>query len=154
MSRVLAIMLTLLLAVPCHALERRIYPAPEQASADIAAAIKMSAARHRRVILDFGGNWCPDCQALDLYFYDAANRPLLDANFLLVHINVGRLDQNLDIAARYGIPLDKGVPALAVLDPGGKLIYSQRMGEFEAMLHMESSAITQFLERWKPGKKP
>jgi thioredoxin 1 len=154
MSRVLAAMLTLLLAVPCHALERQIYPAPEQASAEIAAAIKMSAAKHRRVILDFGGNWCPDCQALDTYLHDAANQPILDANFLLVHVNIGRVDQNLDIAARYRIPLDNGVPALAVLDVGGKLIYSQRTGQFEAMRHMESSAVTQFLERWKPGKPP
>lgn len=154
MSRVLAAMLGLLLAVPCHALERQIYPAPEQASADIAAAIKMSAAKHRRVILDFGGNWCPDCQALDTYLHDAANQPILDANFLLVHINIGRVDQNLDIAARYRIPLDQGVPALAVLDVGGKLIYSQRTGQFEAMRHMESSAVTQFLERWKPRKPP
>lgn len=154
MSRVLAAMLGLLLAVPCQALERQIYPAPEQASADIAAAIKMSAAKHRRVILDFGGNWCPDCQALDTYLHDGANQPILDANFLLVHVNIGRVDQNLDIAARYRIPLDKGVPALAVLDVGGKLIYSQRTGQFEAMRHMESSAVTQFLERWKPGKPP
>jgi thioredoxin 1 len=154
MIRVSAAMLWLLLAVPCHALERQIYPVPEQATADIAAAINMSAAKHRRVILDFGGNWCPDCQALDVYFHDSANQPILDANFLLVHVNIGRVDQNLDIAARYRIPLDKGVPALAVLDVGGKLIYSQRTGEFEAMRHMESNAVTLFLERWKPGKPP
>ena len=68
----------------------------------------------------------PDCQVLDLYFHDAANRPILEANFVLVHINIGHGDQNLDIAARYGIPLDKGVPALAVLNRHGKLLYSQR----------------------------
>jgi len=47
----------LVIAAPCHALERQIYPAPEQASADIAAALKIAAAQHRRVILDFGGDW-------------------------------------------------------------------------------------------------
>jgi thioredoxin 1 len=154
LSRALGAMLALALTVPTHALERQIYPSPEQASADIAAALKTSAAKHRRVILDFGGNWCPDCQALDIYFHDPANQPILDASFILVHVNIGRLDQNLDIAARYRIPLDKGIPALAVLDVGGKLIYSQRTGEFEAMGHMQSSAVTEFLERWKPGKAP
>ena len=154
MNRILAPMLTLLLAVPCHALERQIYPAPEQASADIAAAIKTAAAKHRRVILDFGGNWCPDCQALDTYFHDAVNQPILEADFLLVHVNIGRMDQNLDIAERYRIPLEKGVPALAVLDADGRLIYSQRTGEFESMGRMKSSAVTQFLDRWKPGIAP
>ena len=154
MNRIPSAALWLLLALPCHALQRQIYPAPEQASADIAAAIKASAAGHRRVILDFGGDWCPDCQVLDTYFHDAANRAILDANFLLVHVNIGRMDQNLDIAGRYRIPLDKGVPALAVLDAHGRLIYSQRAGEFESMRRMESSAVTRFLERWKPGGAP
>lgn len=71
---------------------------------------------------------------------------------MLVHINIGHKDQNLALAARYGIPLDKGVPALAVLNRHGKLLYSQKAGEFEAMRHMDSSAVTAFLNRWKPGK--
>jgi thiol:disulfide interchange protein len=144
----LAALLALVIAVPCHAQQRE---TPEQASADIAAALKTAAAQHRRVILDFGGDWCPDCRVLDGYFHDAANKPILDANYVLVHINVGHVDQNLDIAARYAIPLTKGVPALAVLDINGKLLYSQKTGEFEAMRHMESGAVTEFLQRWKSG---
>jgi thioredoxin 1 len=141
---------TIVIAKPSHSLERQIYPAPEQASADIAAALKEAPAEHRRVILDFGGDWCTDCQVLDIYFHDATNKPILEANFILVHINIGHRDQNLDIAGRYQIPLDKGVPALAVLNMRGKVIYSQKSGEFEPMRHMESSAVTQFLTQWKP----
>jgi streptogramin lyase len=88
---------------------------------------------------------------LDLYFHDAANRPLLETNFVLVHINIGRMDQNLDIVERYQIPLKKGVPALAVLDTDGKLIYSQKTGEFEDMRHMNSGAVMEFLTQWKLG---
>ena len=102
------------------------------------------------MILDFGGDWCTDCQVLDIYFHDSANKPVLEANFILVHINIGHKDQNLDIAGRYQIPLDKGVPALAVLNMRGKVLYSQKSGEFEPMRHMESSAVTQFLTQWKP----
>lgn len=137
---------------PLQSAERHIYPAPEQAEADIAAALKTAATEHKRVIVDFGGDWCTDCQVLDLYFHDAANKPLLEANYVLVHVNVGHIDQNLDIAARYRIPLKKGVPAVAVLSKRGKLLYSQKTGEFEAMRHMESSAVTQFLTRWKATK--
>jgi thioredoxin 1 len=130
-----------------------IYPPPEQASADIAAALKSAAATHKRVILDFGGNWCTDCHVLDLYFHDAANWPLLAANYLLVHVNIGHLDTNFDIAARYRIPLNKGVPAIAVLDDHGKLLYSQKTGEFEAMRYMQTGAVTDFLVRWKRPAK-
>jgi thioredoxin 1 len=105
------------------------------------------------VIVDFGGNWCTDCHVLDSYMHDATNQPLVEANFVVVHVNIGRKDSNQDIAERYGIPLDKGVPALAVLDERGKLLYSQTGGEFEDMRHMDGAALTQFLQRWKPGGK-
>ena len=135
--------------VPARSAERDIYPAPGQAKADLAAALAASAAAHKRVILDFGGNWCPDCHVLDLYFHDSVNRPILDANYILVHVNIGCMDENTDIAERYQIPLRKGVPALAVLGAHGELLYSQKTGEFEAMRGMQSAAVTDFLRRWK-----
>lgn len=129
---------------------REVYPDPSQAKTDLAAALKTAAETHKRVLIDFGGNWCGDCQVLDIYFHNDANRSILEANFVLVHVNVGHMDENLDIAQRYDVPLNKGVPALAVLSDHGKLLYSQRSGEFESMRRMESSAVTQFLVQWKP----
>jgi thioredoxin 1 len=129
---------------------RDIYPDPSQARPDLAAALKSAAATHRRVLLDFGGNWCGDCQVLDLYMHDSKNQPLVEANFVVVHINVGHFDANLDLAEKYDVPLKKGVPALVVLSDRGALLYSQKNGEFEAMRTMESSALTNFLVQWKP----
>ena len=131
---------------PGHAV---IYPDGAQAESDIAAALTRAGQEHKRVLLDFGGNWCADCQVLELYFHDAVNRPLLESNYVLVPVNIGRYDQNLAIAARYSVPIDKGVPALAVLAPDGHLIYSQRQGEFEPMRTLDSTAVTAFLLRWK-----
>jgi thiol-disulfide isomerase/thioredoxin len=123
-------------------MNRDIYPDPQQAGPDLAAALKTAAQTHKRVLLDFGGNWCGDCMVLDLYFHAPGNRPLLDANFVLVDVNIGHMDANQDIAEKYGVPLDKGVPALAVLDEKGMLLYSQRAGEFESMRNLQSSAST------------
>ena len=61
------------------------------------------------------------------------------------------MDANLDIARQYDVPVEKGVPALAVLSENGTLLYSQRGGEFEAMRRIDPSAVTGFLEQWKPG---
>ena len=146
-------MLLVIAARTANSATRDIYPAPAQAKADLAAALKTAAATHKRVLIDFGGNWCGDCQVLDIYFHDPANRPILDANFVLVHVNIGRVDENLDIAKKYAVPLDKGVPALAVLSEKGTLLYSQKGGEFEAMRRMESSAVTSFLVQWKPARE-
>jgi thioredoxin 1 len=126
-----------------------IYPDGAQAGQDIAAALARAGKEKKRVLLDFGGNWCGDCQVLEIYFHDAANRPLLEQNYVLVPVNIGRYDENLDIAARYGVPVTKGVPALAVLEPSGQLIYSQRNAEFEAMRKINSASVTAFLLRWK-----
>jgi thiol:disulfide interchange protein len=151
--RFIALGAALLLAVTAvHPAEPTIYPASGHARADLAAALHSAAATHKRILLDFGGNWCPDCVALDKYFHDARNLPILNANYVLVHVNVGHLDANKELAARYGIPLKKGVPALAVLSDRGKLLYSQKGGEFEKMSQMQSSSVTKFLIRWKPDK--
>ncbi len=137
---------------PALSADRDIYPDPAQARADIAAALKTAAATHKRVILDFGGNWCGDCHVLDIYFHNSENRPILESNYVLVHVNVGKYDANLDLAQRYGIPLQKGVPALVVLSDKGKLLYSQKSGEFEKMRSMQANSVTSFLVQWKPTK--
>ena len=126
-----------------------IYPDGAQGKADVAAALAQAAREHKRVLLDFGGNWCGDCQVLAIYFQDPVNRSLLDAHYVMVPVNIGRYDVNLDLAARYGVPIAKGVPALAVLDAKGTLLYSQRNSEFSAMRNMDVSSVTAFLNRWK-----
>lgn len=135
--------------MPVRAAAPDIYPAADRAKTDLSAALAAAGANRKRVILDFGGNWCADCHVLDYYFHDATNGSLLDANYILVHINIGRMNENLDIAGRYLIPLRKGVPALAILGSHGELLYSQRTGEFQAMRAMQSSAVTDFLLHWR-----
>lgn len=132
---------------------KHIYSETANPRADIAAALAQARRTHKRVILDFGGDWCGDCQVLDIYFHNPQNLPILEANFVLVHVNVGEYDANLDLAKKYGIPLEKGVPALAVLSDTGKLLYSQRGGEFEKMGRMEPGDVTRFLVQWKPGRQ-
>ena len=131
-------------------ISREIYPDPSQAKSDLAAALNTAAKTHKRILVDFGGNWCGDCKVLDLYFHAPAIQPILEANFVLVDVNVGHVDANLDIAEKYGVPLNKGVPALAVLSENGTLLYSQKGGEFESMSHMDPSAVTSFLVQWEP----
>ncbi len=129
---------------------RVIYSETADPHADIQAALTTAGREHKRVILDFGGNWCGDCQVLDIYFHDGKNRNLLESNYVLVHIDIGHMDENTDVAEKYGVPLAKGVPALAVLDSNGNLLYSQKNGEFEAMRRMDEASVTTFLNQWKP----
>jgi thiol:disulfide interchange protein len=128
---------------------KHIYSETADPSADIAAALAQAKREHKRVIVDFGGDWCGDCQVLDIYFHQSPNADLLEKHFVLVHVWIGHMDANLAIAAKYGVPLNKGVPALAVLNAYGKVVFAQKTGEFEDMRHMEPGSVTEFLEKWK-----
>jgi thiol:disulfide interchange protein len=123
-----------------------LYSETSNAATDIAAAIAQARREHKRILLDFGGNWCGDCQVLDIYYHQSPNAELLAKHFVLVHVNIGHMDQNVAIAEKYNVPIKKGVPALAVLDSHGKLLYAEHDKEFE---HTSPSAITDFLNRWK-----
>lgn len=129
--------------------KQHIYSETANPTADIAAALKKARVEHKRVLLDFGGDWCPDCQVLDIYFRQQPNAALLAKHFIVVHVYIGHMDQNLDIPKKYDVPINKGVPALAVLDAHGKLLYSQQTGQFENMRNMSSSDVTEFLNKWK-----
>jgi thioredoxin 1 len=124
-----------------------IYPDISQAQTDVQSALVEARQTHKRIILDFGGDWCPDCQVLNVYFNQSPNRELLDKYFIRVNVNIGREDANLELAHKYGVPV-QGVPALAVLDSHGKLLYAQNK-EFSDMRHMQSTDLTGFLNKWK-----
>lgn len=134
-------------------LERKdIYHASLDANTEIAETVQKATAEHKRVLVVFGGNWCFDCHVLDTAFHSPEIAPTLNKSFLVVHVDIGQMDKNLDVAKKYDIPLGRGVPAIAVLDSDGKLLFSQKRGEFEAARSMAPEDILDFLNKWKPGR--
>ena len=136
------------------AVKKDLYPANANAQAEIDAALKRAAPNHKRVLLVFGGNWCYDCHVLDHALHDGAAGKIMKESFELVHVDIGEADKNLDLAKKYRIPLEKGVPAVAVLDEDGKLLYSSGDGEFEAARTMRKKDLVAFLERWRKKASP
>lgn len=128
-----------------------LYPDPREAGADLKAALAKAGKEHKRVLVVFGANWCYDCHVLDTTFHSKEFATLVDSSYVVVHINIG--DEGKDnnaLAARFGISLGKGVPAIAVLDPGGNVIYSQKNGEFESTVKIGPQDVRAFLVKWKP----
>jgi len=128
-----------------------IYPDIPRADADIRAALADASRTHKRVLLDFGGNWCTDCKVLDVYMRRPENAAILESRFIVVHVNVGEkgITDNFAIGERYGVPLKKGVPALAVLDSDGTILHAQKAGEFESMRSMSPQSVNDFLVKWQ-----
>jgi thioredoxin 1 len=150
----LAIVLAALLAATAlmAAENEPIFEEKADAHQQISAALKSAAKDGKNVILDFGANWCEDCHVLETQMHKPELAALIKKSFVVVNVDVGRFDKNLDLATQYHIPLNKGIPAVAVLGPRGELLYAQDQGQFEDARHMTAEAIMSFFEKWKPGK--
>jgi len=127
----------------------QLYKADANATQDIRRALAAAVKQHKNVLLDFGGNWCIDCHVLENAFHQPRIAPLLNSNYLVVHVDVGRYDKNLDLVKKYHVNLEKGVPSLAVVDALGKVLYAT--GDFERAHMMSEDDVIQFLGKWKPS---
>jgi thiol:disulfide interchange protein len=131
-------------------MKKDLYPANADARAEIKEAEEKAAAERKRVLLVFGANWCFDCHVLDLAFHRPDFASAM-AGYEVVHVDIGPDGQkNGDLAKQYDTPLNKGIPALAVLESDGKVVVSQKNGEFEDARSLTPEALLEFLNKWKP----
>ena len=131
--------------------DKEIYVPGLNAHDEIAHAVKLAAQQHKRVLIVFGANWCYDCHVLDLAFRRPDVAAVLTPNYEVVHVDVGEGNKNQDIMRQYQVPMARGIPAIAVLDGNGKLLYSQKGGEFEKARALGPDDLVAFLNKWKPG---
>ena len=130
--------------------KKDLYPADTDAQKEIQEALRAAAKSHKRVMLVFGGNWCYDCHVLDAAFHSPEIAPTVNRSFIVVHVDIGEYNKNLELAKKYDVPLEKGVPAAAILDGDGTLVVSQKNQEFEKARSMSPEDILAFLNKWKP----
>ena len=114
------------------------------APAQIQTSLQEAKVTHKPVLVVFGANWCGDCKVLDMSFKTGPSAPLIQQHFKMVKVNVGKFDRNLDIAEAYGVPLKKGIPAVAILSIDGKVIYATKTGELADARNMGDTAIYDF----------
>lgn len=131
-----------------------IYSKSADAHQQIAAALAQARTQHKLVLLDFGGNWCYDCHVLDLAFHRSDLAPLLASDYILVNVDVEEFNYNLDIVKQYGLSIMQGVPMLAILSPGGKVLASSSDGSLQATRGLGPEDLIRFLASWQaPAQK-
>ena len=81
--------------------------------------------------------------------HEGAAGKIVEESFLLVHVDIGEGEKNPELVKTYRIPIEKGVPAVAVLNGDGKLLYSSGDGEFESARTMFKRDLVAFLSRWR-----
>jgi thiol-disulfide isomerase/thioredoxin len=111
-----------------------IYEESADARAQVAAAVAKAKKENRRVLVQWGANWCGWCHLLhEKFASDRAIARELMYEYDLVLVDVGRFDKNLDLASGLGADLKaNGLPFLTVLDGEGKPLANQETGSLES----------------------
>jgi protein disulfide-isomerase len=142
MKRLLGLLLMLAMAGAAFAA-----PLPYDPAADAHAALERGIAQARseakNLLIVFGANWCEDCRDLDKAMR-GSSAPLIASQFIVVKVDVGNFNKNLDLAQRYGNPTAKGIPAAVIVTPADQVLYSTRGGELANARRMGEQGIYDF----------
>jgi thiol:disulfide interchange protein len=119
---------------PARKKRQPIYDETADAGDQIAAALAGAKQENRRVLIQWGGNWCIWCYRLhELFAANADIKRKLLYEYDIVLIDIGRWNKHMDVAARYGADLRRaGVPYLTILDADGRVLANQDTGELAA----------------------
>ena len=110
-----------------------IYDEKADAREQISAAVAKAMKENRRVLVQWGANWCGWCHLLHNTMKsdrELSRKVLYEYDVVL--IDVGRFDKNIELATEFGADLKAhGLPYLTVLDGDGKVIANQDTGSLE-----------------------
>ena len=127
-------------------------PYDEHADADarVAAAKARARASGKLLLIDLGGNWCPDCRMLAGTIERPEVRSWVARYYEVVTVDIGRFDKNGQTAAHYGIPGRlEGVPAMLVVNPRtDKLLNAGHVSALSDARHMSPQALADWLASW------
>jgi thiol-disulfide isomerase/thioredoxin len=127
------------------------YPYEETANADaeVAAAFARARKSGKRVLIDFGGNWCADCRIIAGVMELPEMKPFMARYYEYVAVDVGRFNKNMHIPARYGLGrLPKGVPTIVIAEANGKAVNISNAADLESARSMTPQGIADWLARW------
>ena len=123
-------------------------PYDENADAleNISMALKNAKLENKYVLLQMGGNWCPDCRTLGEYFSRPDIKQWLDDRLILVSVDVGEWNRNLDIVEEYGNPISEGIPALVLLNSNDEVMLATLAGELASARSMSKDDLIEWLQ--------
>jgi thiol:disulfide interchange protein len=127
-----------------------IYDEQADGTKQIAQALTAAKAGNRRVLLQFGANWCGWCHRLHhLFQTDEKIAGVLKRSYVVVLIDVNK-GHNGGVDKEYGHPTLHGLPVIVILDADGKALVTQDTGKLEEGDHHDPAKVLAFLTQWAP----
>lgn len=126
-----------------------IYDEKANADADVARAFDRAKKSGKRVLLDLGGDWCPDCIVLSNFMKLPEIKRFVDKHYEVVLVDVGRFNKNLHIPARLGFTEKlRGVPAVLIFTQDRKLVNRSDIFTTANSRGMSPQALADYLARY------
>ncbi len=122
------------------------YDETADAKAQVAAALTTAKQIRKPVLVLFGANWCGDCVALDSSLKSEKNAALMAQSFILLKVDIGEFNRNLDLAKVYGNPIKMGIPAAVLLSPNNDVLYATKAGELANARRMSETGVYDFFQ--------
>jgi thioredoxin len=91
----------------------------KSASQMIAEARVAAHKNDKFLMVQFGASWCPDCVELSKSLKDSITSNRLEQYFIVVNIDVGEFNRNLNVARSLGIDVTEGIPVAVFFPPRG-----------------------------------
>lgn len=112
---------------------KKVYDEKADAKQQIAAALAKAQKENRRVLIQWGGNWCSWCVKLhELFKSNKEIARTLMYEYDVVYVDAGKpTGKNIDLGSSYGADLSKGFPYLTILSAEGKPLANQETGSLE-----------------------
>lgn len=133
-----------------------IYDTKVDGGKQIAEALVLAKRDHKRVLLQFGANWCSWCHRLHkLFSSDRSIAAALNAEYELVLIDIDKVagkTHNAEIVSRYGQPTKHGLPVFVVLDANGKQLTTRETASWEVGESYDPAKVLAFLKKWQPPR--
>ncbi len=114
----------------------------------MAAAQAKARREHKLLLVDLGGNWCPDCRLLAALMREPEVAAFVQAHYVVVTVDVGHMDKNLDIPGHWGMTRVEGVPNVLIVDRHDKLVNAGHTSALSDARHMSPQALADYLARW------
>jgi thioredoxin-related protein len=138
---------------PAKASRPSIYDENADGGKQIADALAVAKKEDKRVLLQFGANWCGWCHRLHKLFQtDEKIAAKLKEAYGVVLVDVNK-DHNAAINKQYGNPMQHGLPVIVILDAEGKQLTTQDTGKLEEGDHHDPAKVLAFLNQWAGTKK-
>ncbi len=155
MMKLLLFATILFICLNAHAQSKdtaHLYNPNDDAEKEIAAAVKKAKAEHKFVLLQGGGNWCGWCKRFSLTVAnDAKLDSIVNADFIVYHLNYSQENKNEKVYAKYGFPQRFGFPVFIILDEKGNRIHTQDSEYLEEGKGYDKDKIAAFFEAWSPA---